>query len=62
MSNVLINGRTAVHAGSDGILNTVDVCKTQVGPAVVPIPYPMNSSPAPRMFLLKGNPLYAWVI
>lgn len=40
MSNVLINGRTAVHAGSSGILNTVDICKTQVGPAVVPIPYP----------------------
>ncbi|RUO33734.1 DUF4150 domain-containing protein [Aliidiomarina soli] len=39
MSNVLINGRTAVHAGSGGILNTVDVCLTKVGPAVVPIPY-----------------------
>ena len=40
MSNVLINGRTAVHAGSGGILNTVDICKTQVGNSVVPIPYP----------------------
>lgn len=39
MSNVLINGRTAVHAGSGGILNTVDVCMTKVGPSTVPIPY-----------------------
>lgn len=39
MSNVLINGRTAVHAGSGGILTTVDICKTQVGPSVVPLPY-----------------------
>lgn len=27
MGNVVINGRTAVHAGSGGVLNTVDVCK-----------------------------------
>jgi len=40
MSNVLINGRTAVHAGSGGVLNTVDICKTKVGSSVVPIPYP----------------------
>ncbi|MFY0663856.1 MAG: DUF4150 domain-containing protein [Natronospirillum sp.] len=40
MSNVLINGRTAVHAGSGGILNTIDVCKTQIGNSIVPIPYP----------------------
>lgn len=38
--SVLINGRTAVHADSGGILNTVDVCLTQIGNAVVPIPYP----------------------
>jgi uncharacterized Zn-binding protein involved in type VI secretion len=37
--NVLINGRTAVHAGSEGILTTVDVCLTKIGKAVVPIPY-----------------------
>ncbi len=37
--NVLINGRTAVHAGSGGVLTTVDVCLTKVGKAVVPIPY-----------------------
>jgi len=28
MGNVVINGRTAVHAGSGGTLNTPDVCKT----------------------------------
>lgn len=28
MSNVLINGRTAVHAGSGGSVNSPDVCKT----------------------------------
>jgi len=28
MGNVVINGRTAVHAGSGGILKTSDVCKT----------------------------------
>ena len=27
-NNVVINGRTAVHAGSQGQLTTVDVCKT----------------------------------
>ncbi|MDW7757528.1 MAG: PAAR-like domain-containing protein, partial [Desulfuromonadales bacterium] len=37
--NVLINGRTAVHAGSCATLTTVDVCRTQIGPAVVNIPY-----------------------
>jgi len=28
MSNVLFNGLTAVHAGSNGILTTVDICNT----------------------------------
>lgn len=27
MANVVINGRTAVHAGSGGVVNSVDVCK-----------------------------------
>ena len=39
-NNVLINGRSAVHAGSQGTLNTVDVCLTPSGNSVVPIPYP----------------------
>ena len=38
--NVLINGRTAVHTDSGGKLMTIDVCLTQIGPSVVPIPYP----------------------
>jgi uncharacterized Zn-binding protein involved in type VI secretion len=37
--NVLINGRTAVHAGSGGTLVTVDVCWTKIGKHTVPIPY-----------------------
>ena len=28
MSNILINGRTAVHAASGGVLSTQEVCKT----------------------------------
>ena len=27
-NNINVNGRTAVHAGSQGVLTTVDVCKT----------------------------------
>jgi hypothetical protein len=38
-NNVLINGRTAVHADSGGMLQTIDVCLTQIGNSVVPIPY-----------------------
>ncbi len=37
--NVLINGRTAVHAGSGGVLTSIDVCLTKVGKSTVPIPY-----------------------
>lgn len=37
--SVLINGRTAVHKDSGGVLTTIDVCLTQIGNAVVPIPY-----------------------
>ncbi len=37
--NVLINGRTAVHKGSKGVLTTIDVCLTKIGKPVVPIPY-----------------------
>ena len=40
-NNVLVNGLSAVTAGSDGMLMTSpDVCNTSVGPATVPIPYP----------------------
>ena len=37
--NALINGRTAVHKGSGGVLTTVDVCNTKIGKSTVPIPY-----------------------
>ncbi|WP_429884328.1 PAAR-like domain-containing protein [Geoalkalibacter halelectricus] len=37
--NVLINGRTAVHAGSGGVLTTVDVCRTKIGKKIVNIAY-----------------------
>ena len=37
MSNININGKTAVHAKSDGKLITTDVCLTP--PFCVPIPY-----------------------
>ncbi|MBU2862295.1 DUF4150 domain-containing protein [Reinekea forsetii] len=39
-NNVLINGRSAVHADSGGVLNTMDVCLTKIGTSVVPITYP----------------------
>jgi uncharacterized Zn-binding protein involved in type VI secretion len=38
-SNVLINGRTAVHADSGGTLNTVDICKTKKGKKCKPVVY-----------------------
>ena len=39
MSYLLINGRSAVHKGSNGKVMTVDVCLTQIGNSVPPIPY-----------------------
>lgn len=61
MGNVLINGRTAVHAGSGGTLTTVDVCRTTIGPSVVPIPYTniAKSSDADKTaasVIINGNP------
>ncbi|NTS77918.1 DUF4150 domain-containing protein [Catenovulum sp. SM1970] len=38
-NNLIINGKTAVHQGSNGILQTVDVCWTPIGKVDVPIPY-----------------------
>ncbi|GAA0820386.1 hypothetical protein GCM10009111_25740 [Colwellia asteriadis] len=38
-TNVLINGRTAVHADSGGVLQTIDVCMTPTPVSVIPIPY-----------------------
>ncbi|MBU1169904.1 MAG: IS66 family insertion sequence element accessory protein TnpB [Proteobacteria bacterium] len=40
-ATVSVNGRTVVHKKSDGkSIVFPDVCLTQCGPAVVPIPYP----------------------
>ncbi|MFC3032145.1 DUF4150 domain-containing protein [Pseudoalteromonas fenneropenaei] len=39
-NNLLINGKTAVHVDSGGVLNTIDVCLTTVPMVgVIPIPY-----------------------
>lgn len=36
-----VNNRTVVHKDSGGVATTFpDVCKTQCGPPIVPIPYP----------------------
>ena len=61
MANVLINGRSAVHAGSGGTLTTVDVCRTTIGKAVVPISYTniAKSSDADKTagsIVINGNP------
>jgi len=60
--NVLINGRTAVHAGSQGVLTTVDVCLTKIGKSVVPIPYTNIALSAVSFktagsVLINGNPV-----
>jgi hypothetical protein len=35
-----VNGQTAVHESSDGVLNTFpDVCMTPMGSSIVPVPY-----------------------
>jgi uncharacterized Zn-binding protein involved in type VI secretion len=59
--NVTINGRTAVHAGSKGTLTTIDVCLTQIGPAVVPIPYiniakSKDAAKTASTVFINGNP------
>lgn len=60
--NVLINGRTAVHAGSKGVLTTVDVCLTQIGTSVVPIPYTnvaesKDADKTTSTVFINGNPV-----
>ncbi|WP_238631270.1 PAAR-like domain-containing protein [Ectothiorhodospira sp. 9905] len=37
--NIAINGRSAVHAGSQGLLTSIDVCLTRIGKSCKPIPY-----------------------
>jgi len=60
-NNVLINGKTAVHKDSGGILQTIDVCLTTVGPSVVPIPYPnvaksSDAASTASSVKINGNP------
>ncbi|MCJ8321137.1 MAG: DUF4150 domain-containing protein [Colwellia sp.] len=60
-TNVLINGRTAVHADSGGVLQTIDVCLTPVGPSTVPIPYPnlaqsSDAASTASSVKINGNP------
>ena len=59
--SVLINGRTAVHADSGGVLNTIDVCLTKIGKYVVPIPYPnvaqsKDADKTASSVFINGNP------
>lgn len=61
MNNVLINGRTAVHADSNGKLMTVDVCLTKIGKHTVPIPYPnvaqsADADKTASSVLINGQP------
>ena len=59
--NVLINGRSAVHAGSGGTLSTMDVCKTPRGDSCPPRLYTnvAKSSDAAKIagsVKVNGNP------
>lgn len=60
-NNVLINGRSAVHASSNGTLNTIDVCLTPQGSGTAPIPYPnvarsADTDKGADSVLINGNP------
>ena len=60
--NVLINGRTAVHAGSCGTLTTIDVCYTKIGKPVKEIAYTNIAKSADAAgtagsVLINGNPV-----
>ncbi|MFV2058277.1 MAG: DUF4150 domain-containing protein [Thiohalomonadales bacterium] len=59
MSNILINGLTAVHAGSNGTLTTSDTCLTP--PFCVPIPYTniaksADAAKTASTIKINGNP------
>jgi len=60
-NNVVINGKTAVHKDSGGVLQTVDVCLTTVGTSVVPIAYPnvaksSDAASTASSVKINGNP------
>lgn len=58
-----VNNRTVVHKSSGGVaINFPDVCKTQCGPAVVPIPYPniaksSDTAKGSTSVKIDGNPI-----
>ena len=59
MGNVVINGRTAVHAGSGGTLTTVDVCKTPRkcrAVAYTNIAKSTDSASTASTVIINGNP------
>lgn len=59
MGNVVINGRTSVHAGSGGVLQTVDVCKTpgKCRPRTYTnIAVSANSAKTAGTVIVNGNP------
>ena len=58
-----VNNRTVVHKSSGGVaINFPDVCKTQCGPSVVPIPYPniaksSDTAKGSTSVKIDGNPI-----
>lgn len=58
-----VNNRTVVHKSSSGVaINFPDVCKTQCGPPVVPIPYPniaksSDTAKGSTSVKIDGNPI-----
>jgi len=59
MTNIVINGLTAVHAGSNGTLTTSDTCLTP--PFCIPIPYTniaksQDAAMTASSILIQGNP------
>ena len=59
MGNVVINGRTSVHAGSGGVLKTSDVCKTpgKCRPRTYTnIATSSNSAKTASTVIVNGNP------
>lgn len=59
MGNVVINGRTSVHAGSGGVLQTVDVCKTprRCRPQTYTnVAVSSNSAKTAGSVIVNGNP------
>ena len=62
-ATINVNGRTVVHKDSGGMsIAFPDVCKTQVGPSVVPIPYPniaqsTDTDKGSKSVKMDGNPI-----